>query len=226
MRSTFVSLSLLAALTGQALAGVFITSPTATSTGNGGQAFNIVWQDDGKPPTLASIGACDISIYAGNVQQQTSLQQLSASIDVSQQSTLNATINASLGPNFNGYFVRATSLALKDSATGFPYEAFSAKFTLNGMSGTFNPTVQAEIAGASSLGTVGGAASSTGTGAPSTASSAIITSTKPTSTAASSSTKASSASTAAAANKSNAAVSTGYNIVLLSVGMAFTGFML
>ncbi|KAF8513557.1 hypothetical protein BU17DRAFT_68732 [Hysterangium stoloniferum] len=219
MHSTFISLTLLATLTGQALAGVFITSPTATSTGTGGQSFSVVWQEDTKPPTLADIGPCDIGIWAGNVQQQTELQQLGASIDVSKQTTLSVAINATLGPNFNGYFVRVTSLALKDTATGFPYEAFSAKFALSGMSGTFDPTVQAQINGASSLGTVGGTIS-TSTGTSSTVSPPVITSAK------SASSSGSPTSTATPATKSNAAVSTGYNVALLGAVMAFTGFML
>lgn len=222
MRSTLVSLSLFAALTGQALAGVFITSPTATTTANGGQGFNVVWQDDGKSPSLATIGPCDISIYAGNVQQQTQLQQL-GTVDVSQTTSLNATINAALGPNFNGYFVRVTSASLKDSSTGFPYEAFSAKFTLSGMSGTFTSAVQAQIDGASSLGTVGGSATTSAAGSSSTAANATLTTSRAASTASSAKT---SGTSAPAPAKSNAAVNTGSNAVVLGAAMLLTGFVL
>ena len=47
-----------------------ITSPTASTTFNGGQSAQVTWMDDGHAPTLQAFGDASISIYAGNAQQQ------------------------------------------------------------------------------------------------------------------------------------------------------------
>ncbi len=55
--------------------------------------------DDGNSPTLASIGPCSIDIYTGSRDQQTGLQNLAASVDVSKASSVTATINPTIGSN-------------------------------------------------------------------------------------------------------------------------------
>jgi hypothetical protein len=131
-----------------AFANVFITAPVASTTYTAGQQASVKWQDDGQSPSLASFGPAKISIYAGNAQQQTSLQLLNASVDVSQSNSITFTPDATIGPNSGEYFIRVESLSLKDaSQPQFPALAFSAKFTLAGMTGTFSAAVQSEIAG-------------------------------------------------------------------------------
>ncbi|KAF8958097.1 hypothetical protein BDZ97DRAFT_1706309 [Flammula alnicola] len=138
------------ALSSAALATVFVTAPVAATTYTAGQPAVVTWQDSGAAPTLAQFGPAKISIYAGNAQQQTLLQAINASIDVSQVSTITFTPDPTIGPNSNEYFIRFESLSLKDATQPqFPALAFSAKFTLSGMSGTFSAAVQSQINGQS-----------------------------------------------------------------------------
>ena len=102
--------------------------------------------DDGNTPTVGSIGPCTIDIYTGSKTVQTQLQNLAASVDVSKASSVSATVDPSIGPNGSFYFIRVTSLNLKDTANPqYPYQAFSAKFELQGMSGNFSQAVLAQI---------------------------------------------------------------------------------
>lgn len=55
--------------------------------------------DDGTTPHLASIGPSQIALYTGSPTQQTLLQQLAASIDVSTTNSLDAWIDSNIGPN-------------------------------------------------------------------------------------------------------------------------------
>ncbi|PPR07827.1 hypothetical protein CVT24_003104, partial [Panaeolus cyanescens] len=91
----------------------------------------------------------------------TSLQTINASIDVSTESQLTFTVDPSIGPDSGEYFIRFESLNLKDAdAPQFPALAFSAKFTLNQMTGTFSDAVKAQIAGQSTAPLAGATASS------------------------------------------------------------------
>ena len=134
------------------LAGVYCTGPTGSTSAIGGQTLNVTWADDGDTPVLADVGPCSVDIYTGSVNAQTWLQNLAASVDVSKTASIMTTIDPSIGQDGAYYFVRFTSLALKDTTNPqYPYEAFSAKFTITNLSGSFNSTVLAEIsAGASS----------------------------------------------------------------------------
>jgi len=139
---------LVLAFASSAFATVFVTAPIASTTYNGGQSSVVNWQDDGNSPTLAAFGPAKISIYAGNAQQQTSLQLLNGSVDVSQVSSITFTPDPTIGPNSNEYFIRFESLSLKDATQPqFPALAFSAKFTLAGMTGTFSAAVLSQIQG-------------------------------------------------------------------------------
>jgi len=208
----------LAALAPFAHANVFITNPIASSSFAAGSAQTVTWQDDGSAPTLASFGPASIGLYAGNQNQQTLLQLISASVDVSKTTSQTWTPDATVGPNFSSYFIRFTSLSLKDSTNSqFPAEAFSAKFALSGMTGTFNATVQAQITGSSSP--------SSASAAPATAAvtsgSGLATQRVSTTSASSASTvKASTASTAGANSKNNGAGHMVVHHVLGAAGVA------
>jgi len=149
------------ALASSAYAAIFFTSPTATIGFTGGQPANITWQDDGTAPSLADFGLAKASIYTGNSQAQTSLQLISGSIDVTNPLSLTFTPDATIGPNGAEYFIRFESLALKDATNqAIPALAFSHIFTLSGMTGTFNASVQSEIDGQSTA-PIGGSAAAT-----------------------------------------------------------------
>jgi len=138
------------ALASSVFATVFLTAPVASTTYSGGKPAVVTWQDSGSAPSLKDFGPAKISIYVGNAQQQTSLQTLNASVDVSLTNTINFTPDASIGPNSSEYFIRVESLSLKDpSQPQYPALAFSAKFTLDSMTGTFSADVQSQISGQS-----------------------------------------------------------------------------
>ncbi|KAG2049726.1 hypothetical protein BDR06DRAFT_984305 [Suillus hirtellus] len=203
------------ALAGSALANVFITSPVASTTFTAGQQATVNWQDDGLSPNLTSFGASMIAIYTGNANQQTLLQTISSSVDVSTISSINFTPDGTIGPNSDEYFVRFTSINLKDATNSqFPAEAFSAKFTMTGMTGTFNSTVQAEINGQSTA-PIGATATATGTSSASGSMKTISTS-----SVASASGSKSSTSTSATATNTGAAGKVGITGITCFVGAA------
>ncbi|KIK82631.1 hypothetical protein PAXRUDRAFT_153602 [Paxillus rubicundulus Ve08.2h10] len=144
--SVLVSLALAAS----ALANLYVTSPIATTTFTAGQQATISWQDNGQSPTLLQFGNATFAIYVGNAIQQTPLQTIVTNVNVSTTSSIVFTPDGTIGPNSSEYFVRVTSLTLMDpTQPQFPAEAFSAKFTMTGMTGTFNSSIQAQIDGQS-----------------------------------------------------------------------------
>jgi len=195
-------------LAASALANVFITSPVASSTFTGGQQATITWQDDGMTPSLTSFGPASVGIYVGNANQQTLLQTITSSVDVSTTASIVFTPDATIGPSGNNYFIRIQSISLKDATnTMYPAQAFSAKFTMTGMTGTFNSTVQAEINGQSTA-PIGPSSSTSAVGATSSPKASTMTSSVKASASASgtsSSAKASSTTKTGAAGKLNVA---------------------
>jgi len=165
----FITPFILLALSASALANVFITSPVASSTFTGSKQATISWQDDGTQPSLTSFGPAKVSIYAGNAQQQTLLQTIVPSVGVSTTSSVQFTVDPSIGPNSNEYFIRVESLGLKDAKSPqYPALAFSAKFTINGMTGVFSQAILAQIAGQSTA-PLAGATSAPAQSSPATA---------------------------------------------------------
>jgi len=140
MFSSLLTVSFVAALVPQALAKLYITSPVATTTCQAGKSCGITWNDDGTQPTLSQIGPCDVGLYIGSQTTQIQLQDLGR-INVNAQAVSNFTPNAAVGGDSPLYFLRFTSLNLSEGL--YNYESFSAKFTLTGMTGTFNATEQA-----------------------------------------------------------------------------------
>ncbi|TDL28002.1 hypothetical protein BD410DRAFT_680260, partial [Rickenella mellea] len=144
----FASSLISLALAGSAFATVFVTSPIASTSCSSKSPCTVSWKDDGNAPTLQQFGPAKISVYVGNAQQQTPLQLIVPSTDVSTSNSVIFTPDPTIGPNSNAYFVRFESLGFKDPANPqFPALAFSAKFTLTDMTGTFSPAVQSQIDG-------------------------------------------------------------------------------
>lgn len=77
------------------------TAPVASTVWEGGVNQTISWIEDPNNPTpsLKDYGPCKFSIYVGNVQQQTSLQLINASVDVSQISQLTFVPDPKIGPD-------------------------------------------------------------------------------------------------------------------------------
>jgi len=151
MLSILLHLIILVLALQPALAAVYVTNPVASTQAFGGQVLNVEWEDDGNSPTLAEIGQCSVDLYTGSATQQTQLQNLAASVNVSMTSRISATIDPDVGPAGAMYFIRFTALSLKSTSDpDYPYEAFSAKFNLTSMTGQFNATVLAQLSSSGS----------------------------------------------------------------------------
>ncbi|KAJ7925169.1 hypothetical protein B0H13DRAFT_1975336 [Mycena leptocephala] len=193
------------ALTSSAFAALAVTSPTESISFVGGQQANITWVDNGAEPSLASFGLAKVSVFTGNSNSQTSLQLIAENVDVTNPLFLLFTPDPSIGPSATEYFIRFESNNLKDTANpNIPALAFSHVFTMSGMTGTFNATIQSEIDGQSTAPFGGSAAAST------TAATQAATTPKASTTAANKSaapsSSASKSAKAAAASGSSAAV--------------------
>jgi len=81
-----------------ASASVYITSPVAGTVFTAGQNSTISWKDDGNSPSLQQFGPSKVSVYVGNSQQQTSLQLIVDSVDVSTTGAVIFVPDASIGP--------------------------------------------------------------------------------------------------------------------------------
>jgi len=179
LKKMFTKALVIVASISAAFAVPFITQPVASTTFHGGQNATVSWQDNGSNPTLAQYGPCKISIYVGNAQQQTQLQSLNANVDVSKVNSITFTPDPTIGPNSNQYFIRMESLALKDtSQPQYPAMAFSSKFTLDGMTGTFSAAISSQISGQSTAPLASPTGTNSGTGASPTTTSGFTTSSK------------------------------------------------
>ncbi|CAE6351572.1 unnamed protein product [Rhizoctonia solani] len=196
-----------AALAPAVHAAVFVTNPVSLTVCEGSKPCVVQWKDDGKTPTLAEMGDVTVGLFTGNAQQQTLLQDLGVTNAATAQE-IQFVPNPTVGEDFDRYFIKMTSVNLADAASPqYKTNAFSAMFTLKGMTGKFNETIRAQIAGSSatSSGTV--APAGTTTGASSTT--AKITTTG---------TSTSSSATGTAANANNAA-NNGAGSIAVGMGM-------
>lgn len=134
----------------KALAGVYITSPVNATSLKSGDSGKIEWVDDGVHPLLNAIGPSSVTLYTGSDYQQTWLATIAENIDVSKQSSASYTVDPSWGPSGQYYFIRVTSNSLKDpNDSANKYTSYSAKFTLENMSGTFDSTILSQLSATS-----------------------------------------------------------------------------
>ncbi|CEL54912.1 hypothetical protein RSOLAG1IB_07404 [Rhizoctonia solani AG-1 IB] len=207
--SIFVAVA--AALAPAVYAGPYFTAPVAGTVCNAGQPCTITWQDDGKAPDLASFGDCSVGVYTGSAQQQSLIQNL-AITNAQTAATVQFVPDPAAGEDSKVYFIKMISLNTADPTNNlYKATAYSAMFELKGMTGKFNATVQAQIAGtaASSTAVVAPGGTTTADGTSSTT--AKITSTR---------TSTSSSATGTAANANNAATNGAGSI---AVGMSMLG---
>ncbi|KAI0827283.1 hypothetical protein BC628DRAFT_1368658 [Trametes gibbosa] len=210
---------LLLAAASPAFANLFITSPVASTTWTAGQQATISWQDDGKSPSLADLGSCKVSLYVGSQTQQTLVQQVVTDVNVGTTNSIVFTPDASVGENGPYYFIRVDSNVAKDATNpANPAQAFSAKFTMAGMTGTFDATVKAEIGAAAA----GASDASSASAAPGTSASATASSTPASSKGASTSSHAPSSTASAKANNGAASLAGSAFACIAGVAVAFT----
>ncbi|KAI8989042.1 hypothetical protein BD414DRAFT_323534 [Trametes punicea] len=162
----FSAAVLLLAAASPALGNLFMTSPVASTTWSAGQQQTISWKDDGSSPSLNDLGTCKFSVYVGTQTQQTLIQAIADNVNVSSTSSIVFTPDASLGENGPYYFIRVESDTLKDpNSPQYPAEAFSSKYTMSGMTGTFDASVKAELGESGSSSAAGAPATSSASGA-------------------------------------------------------------
>jgi hypothetical protein len=219
MFSQFSLSFVLFGLASSALANIYITNPVASTVMTAGQSASIVWQDTTDSPSLSEFGAAKFSVAVGNAISQTVLQVIAENVDVSTTSTIQFTPDASVGGDSDQYFIRVESNSLKDAKDArFPALGFSAKFTIKGMSGSFNTSVQAEIDGQSTAPLGPTTAGATSTSAPASSTSAS----KASSTNASGSV---SAKNAASTSSSNGALSLSVGSVKMWLTLVFSAVL-
>lgn len=210
MRATSV-IAFVAAVAPAALAGPFFTAPVAGTSCAAGTACTVSWNDDGKAPTLAEFGDCTLGVYAGSAQQQ-SLMQAIAPVNAQTTGTVSFIPDPAMGENSGAYFIKMISVNTADPTNAmYKATAYSAMFTLTGMTGTFNATVQAQIAGtAASSGAAASSAPATAAASSTAAGSSSAAVTGSASRASSSATRSSTGTASAASStaSSNAAAST------------------
>jgi len=146
----FSKVLLISSLISVAFASLSITQPVASTTYIGGQSALVSWMDNGDnkaSSSLTAFGPSKVAIWTGNSLQQTSLQLINGSLDVSTVSSVNFTVDPTIGPNSNHYFIRIDSINGKNGTE--PLLSFSGQFTLTNMTGSFSPAVLSEIAGLS-----------------------------------------------------------------------------
>jgi hypothetical protein len=122
------------------LATPYFTAPVAATTANGGSKLQVKWTDNGKSPTYdaKNWGNATLWLAAGSENTQYKLQTIKANFAPSRKS-VSFTVDKTIGPSGQYYFIRMEGT--DTGSNGYPVMSFSARFTLNGMSGQFNSTV-------------------------------------------------------------------------------------
>ncbi|SNX83014.1 uncharacterized protein MEPE_01720 [Melanopsichium pennsylvanicum] len=193
---------------------IVVTKPVASTTAHGGKRLSVEWKDDGDSPTRRDWGRVNIYLATGSRDVQYKLDTIASNISYNANSA-NYTVDASVGPSGEYYFIRFEGTN-SSQAGGNPPMAFSARFSLDQMSGSFNSTIMSQLSGVSGTGQLTTASAS----ATSTASSfSSLTSSKSTT----SSTSAASSRSTSVRSTSDAASTklTGYASAL--VGLAAMG---
>ncbi|CAE6501316.1 unnamed protein product [Rhizoctonia solani] len=209
MRATSV-VALVAALAPAVLAGPYFTAPVSGTVCKGGEACTITWQDDGKAPDLATFGDCNVGLYTGNSQQQTMIQNLAVT-NAQTAGTVQFIPDPAAGDNSKVYFIKMVSINTADPANAvYKATAYSAMFELTNMTGKFNETVQAQIAGTATSSTAAAAGASTTPAASSSGSASAHASS--TSTARNSTSTGASANTNATTNGAGSLAVTGMGV--------------
>jgi hypothetical protein len=179
------SLAVLAAVLPAAFAEMVITDPNNNLSCSGGKTCTIKWQEGPNQPPIAQSGTCEFSVYTGNPQQQTRLQTIAQNVNIVHDNALVFTVDPKIGPSANVYFIRAQCSVPDPTTPSNPLLAFSGFFSLNDMTGTFNASVQAQVAGIPNTSLPGGTFSGVSTTGPvptNTNTPASTTSTSPRST--------------------------------------------
>lgn len=144
------------ALAQYAQATIAVSYPIASTTCTGGKPCGpFTWEiDDSVLPVGADFGETTVGIYVGSVNVQALFYNLKSISNPTKLSSIPAvTIPAKQGPDGDFYFLRFQSVKGVDNTTGYPLQAFSAKFSLTGMTGKLSATQSAAVAASSTTAT-------------------------------------------------------------------------
>ncbi|KPV75142.1 uncharacterized protein RHOBADRAFT_1161, partial [Rhodotorula graminis WP1] len=141
---SLVALALSAAPT--VLANPYIYKPVDASHYRAGDSFTVSWRDNGEAPLSSAYGQTTVSLYTGSSTVQTQLASLGTVADPGTETEVLITIDPTWGPDSDDYFIRIESVAGVDAA-GAPLQAFSARFALSQMTGTWSGAASAALAG-------------------------------------------------------------------------------
>ncbi|GAA5912871.1 GPI anchored serine-threonine rich family protein [Sporobolomyces salmoneus] len=146
----FLSTSIiLAALTQAVLGSVYIVKPDGSDSFNAGKQITVTWLDNDSKPAATEFGPSTLKLATGSNTLHTNLATLAHIADPSKQLETPIEFDASWGPESDQYFILLESDSAKDPATNQPLQAFSARFQLNRMRGTFPPEALAQLSGSS-----------------------------------------------------------------------------
>ncbi|GAA5916971.1 hypothetical protein JCM8208_003227 [Rhodotorula glutinis] len=142
--ASLVALALSTATT--VLANPYIYKPVEASHYSAGDSFTISWRDNGEAPLSSAYGQTTVALYTGTSTVQTQLASLGTVADPSVETEVLITIDPTWGPDSDSYFIRIQSVEGVDEA-GAPLQAFSARFALSQMTGTWSGAASAALAG-------------------------------------------------------------------------------
>jgi hypothetical protein len=127
-------LTLLAALSPFAAAGITFSSPAAGATVPAG-TVTITWADDSTSPSISELSTYTLQLIVGgnDATTQLPLTTLANNGEFSSGNTISATISAGLAGNTkNGFFLKMTAVV----SSGGTAVYYSDRFTMSGMTGT------------------------------------------------------------------------------------------
>ncbi|GAA5838058.1 hypothetical protein JCM9279_004114 [Rhodotorula babjevae] len=128
------------------VANPYIYKPVEASHYRAGDSFTVSWRDNGEAPLSSAYGQTTVSLYTGTSTVQTQLASLGTVADPGVETEVLITIDPTWGPDADDYFIRIQSVAGVDAA-GAPLQAFSARFALSQMTGTWSGAASAALAG-------------------------------------------------------------------------------
>ncbi|GAA6013409.1 hypothetical protein JCM11491_006067 [Sporobolomyces phaffii] len=149
MRFSSTSL-ILAALAQSVFGSVYIVKPDGSDSFNAGKRITVTWLDNESKPAASEMGPSTLYIATGSTTAHTNLATLGHISDPSKQLETPIKIDGSWGPESDQYFILLESDSAKDPTTNQPLQAFSARFQLNRMKGTFPAAALAQLDGSSS----------------------------------------------------------------------------
>lgn len=118
----------------------------SSTTGHGGKQLTVEWNDNGQAPRRRDWGRVNIFLATGSQNVQYKLQTLDTNVDYNAgQGSYH--IDPTVGPTGGYYFLRLEGT--NTTTHSVPAMAFSARFRLEDMTGTFNSTVMATVQGTS-----------------------------------------------------------------------------